>query len=220
MKISEREKKILIGLVFILIGAGYFLFVFQPMQEKLADRKIIADEKQMQVENQQKLVENYAANLEKLNELKEEIRPYAERYYGKTDQEAYILYLHDLNTRTGLDIMKITFGEESKAVLKESDKKPEETEDGTTEGAVTAGDTSVGGPDSQSVGQKPENQKNFELSPALSPEQAAAAAAAQEAAAATGEAAPPRPDGISSEYPPAPYGNRVRGNVYPSAGAA
>ena len=65
---------------------------------------------------------------EKLNGLKKEISPMAEKYFGRTDQEAFILYIHDLNNKSGLNITKVAFSDEINVNLSQAlEENGEET---------------------------------------------------------------------------------------------
>lgn len=128
MKINKKEKQLLMVLILLVVGYLSYNFMLHPMMSKVKELHTILDEKEAKVQAMEESIQRFPRNLEKLNGLKKEISPMAEKYFGRTDQEAFILYIHDLNNKSGLNITKVAFSDEINVNLSQAlEENGEET---------------------------------------------------------------------------------------------
>lgn len=111
MKISSREKTLLVGLLIIALVAAWYYFLLTPQETKLDEMEI---EKAF-LETQKTEIEmklNSEPNLDQRIEMLEEtMREAAEKFYGELPQEEMLMILDQLKSDVPLTVSSYTFGE-------------------------------------------------------------------------------------------------------------
>ncbi|MGL5439738.1 MAG: hypothetical protein ACRDA4_05040 [Filifactoraceae bacterium] len=126
MKLSKREKILLLFTFFIALGAAYYYFVFVKVADKLSILRTDVEQVQKVYDIQQELLLRGARLDNDIEILKHEIIPIASRYYGEAEQEDFISEIIKINKKSGVEIKKVSFSENKKFRIQE--KKEDEAE--------------------------------------------------------------------------------------------
>ena len=119
MKISGREKNLLILLLLAIGMYLFYTFVYVPQGEKLETLKQEEQAKNAQYAQMQALV-NSEGNVDlEIETLKGQLLPVARTYFGDIDQEETIVLIDDFARNADLDITGIVFTEPVKTTLAE-----------------------------------------------------------------------------------------------------
>lgn len=111
MKISKKERNLLLMVGLILIAFLFFNFIFKPQQAKLTAVKEEHYNKNLELTMKQQKIDNYGNTELTLKKEKEEILPLAETYFGKVDQEEFIVLLNRLSEESGVNFNELVFEE-------------------------------------------------------------------------------------------------------------
>lgn len=112
MRISKKEKILLLVLFVILVGAGYYIFFFQKHNEELAflNEEVEAKELEYDMLNSRLIA---ATGIEdKIKENTEKIVTISEKNYGDLKQENQTVLIKRLARDTGLIINSISYSNE------------------------------------------------------------------------------------------------------------
>lgn len=143
MKISSREKNLLI---LLLMATGIYLFytfVYVPQTFKLDTLKQEEQAKQAQYAQMQALVSSEGNVDLEIETLKNELLPVARTYFGEVDQEETIVILDEFSRKADLDIQGIRFSEPVKTNLTDL-KASEAAEQGQVAPPAPAPETTEG----------------------------------------------------------------------------
>ncbi|RKD27895.1 hypothetical protein [Caminicella sporogenes] len=126
MKLSKREKNMLLFLIGIVIVFGYYKFIYTPQHEKIVKL-------QMQVEEMEKNKLNFEKILSPKNKIYKEYKILnskillAERnFYSDEAQEDIIVELDSIIKKSNLKVVSISFTEPKKEEIGSNEKKKEE----------------------------------------------------------------------------------------------
>lgn len=111
MKISSREKNLLILLLCVLLGYGYYAFMYVPQRAKVEELKVQRNQKN-QVYAQMEDMIRKEGNIDlELRENKNEISRLAMDFFGDIDQEEAIVVLSDFARDSKAVFNRINFAE-------------------------------------------------------------------------------------------------------------
>ena len=130
-KISKREENLLLGLAIVVIVALYYYTVAGNLMGKTSALGSEIQQFQETKEQMDTVIAQSEIKQTEAEELKTEIFPIAKKYFGKTEQEEFIMQINRLNQASGLDIVSIQFSEYASISL------DGETQDSSSEEANT-----------------------------------------------------------------------------------
>lgn len=111
MKISKKEKNLLLTVVLIIVALLFYFYIYKPQSNKLVQLKEEVYQKQMMLTMKQEKVKNIGEMELQLKKAKEQILPLAETYFGKVDQEEFIVLLNNLSENSNIHFSKLEFKE-------------------------------------------------------------------------------------------------------------
>lgn len=128
-KLSDRDKNLLLILVILLIGVVYYLKIFIPQSEKIAELSDEATQKEQQVMQYQSRIQNIDNYKEKLNLEKKNIVSLAEKFYSDSvKQEDIIVFINELVAKSGVTVDDISFVQADSSELNMESQTPEDGE--------------------------------------------------------------------------------------------
>ncbi len=174
MKISKKEQQLLLILAIVVIVALYYFFVVSALNTKTSDLEQQISEIEVTKEQMSAIVAQADAKKAEAEQLKAEIFPIAQKYFGKTDQEEFIMQINRLNQASGLEISSIQFSEyatislngdkEAVAIVDENGKStPIEGAESTETPAPAEGEAPAGDA-APAEGEKSGEEQNQQLS--------------------------------------------------------
>ncbi|MGP1598979.1 hypothetical protein [Peptoanaerobacter stomatis] len=119
MKISSREKNLLVLLAAVLVAYLFFSFVYTPQSEKIQSLKQSQQDKQVEYEQKQAMISSETSVDSDIASTKKKLFTVAKSYFGNVDQEDIIVILNDFAQKANLDIKSIKFMEPVKTSLSE-----------------------------------------------------------------------------------------------------
>lgn len=111
MKISKREKGMLLLLVAFLIGYLYFQFFLTPLMDKTADLHMKQEQKMAEIATQKSKLQKMGDLELKTKKLKEEMKVLAGQFFTDMDQEEFIVLINELSQNSALDLRRLNFDE-------------------------------------------------------------------------------------------------------------
>lgn len=129
-KISKREENLLLGLAIVVIVALYYYTVAGNLMGKTSALGSEIQQFQETKEQMDTVIAQSEIKQTEAEELKTEIFPIAKKYFGKTEQEEFIMQINRLNQASGLDIVSIQFSEYASISL---DGEKQDNQDAGTE---------------------------------------------------------------------------------------
>lgn len=109
MKLSKREKNLLIGLGVVLLIFGYHRFVISPQSKSLAAER----EDKARYENELIEIQTVIASEKEIDNrfayINDEIDELSRKYFSKIDQSRFILLINELLEETDLFVQNISF---------------------------------------------------------------------------------------------------------------
>ena len=111
MKISKKEKNLLIILLLAVIGYLFYTFVYTNQVMRLEEQKVERDTELMRYNQMQQIMASEGNIDLETEQIKAELLPVARRYFGAVDQEETIMVLNDFANVSQIDVTKIAFTE-------------------------------------------------------------------------------------------------------------
>ena len=109
MKLSKRERNLLIGLGIVLLFWGYYKFILSPQLKNLDAKK----EEKIHYEDELIKIQTVIASEKEIDDkytyISDEIDTLSEKYFSKTDQARFILSINELLEDTDLFVQNISF---------------------------------------------------------------------------------------------------------------
>ncbi|EJP22391.1 hypothetical protein HMPREF1142_1344 [Peptostreptococcaceae bacterium AS15] len=161
MKITSRDKKLLLGIFLILVCALYYQFFFTPQNAKLTELKQQSEDLNTRLINGQAKIQKIKILNKNLEDEKKKILKIAQKYLVKVKQEDIILMINEFENKSSVGIEEITFTDpEDKGIILPADEKPK---DGSAD-ASQATDASQQQADSSAEQPSETNQEGGETS--------------------------------------------------------
>ena len=118
MKITDRDKKLLLGIFLILVCALYYQFFFTPQNAKLTELKQQSEDLNTRLINGQAKIQRIKLINKELEDEKKKILKIAQKYLVKVKQEDIILMINDFENSSSIGIDEITFTDpEDKGII-------------------------------------------------------------------------------------------------------
>lgn len=111
MKVSKKEKNLLIILLLAVIGYLFYTFVYTNQVMRLEQQKIDRDTEAMRYNQMQQTVASEGNIDLETEQIKADLLPMAREYFGAVDQEDTIMVLNDFANSSQIDVTKIAFTE-------------------------------------------------------------------------------------------------------------
>jgi hypothetical protein len=109
MKLSKRERNLLIGLGVVLLLWGYYRFIISPQSKSLTAKR----EDKAHYENELIEIQTIIASEEEVDNkfayINDEIDELSKKYFSKIDQSRFILLINELLEGTDLFVQNISF---------------------------------------------------------------------------------------------------------------
>lgn len=119
MKISSREKNLLVLLAAVLVGYLFFSFVYMPQSEKIQSLKQSQQDKQTEYEQKRTIIDSENSVDSNIASTKKKLFTVAKTYFGNVDQEDIIVILNNFAQKANLDIKSVKFMEPVNTSLSE-----------------------------------------------------------------------------------------------------
>ncbi|RKW34202.1 MAG: hypothetical protein D8H95_49035, partial [Lachnospiraceae bacterium] len=130
MKITNRDKNLLLIIFLILVCALYYQFFFTPQNAKLTELKQQSEDMNTRLMNGQAKIQKIKILNKNLEDEKKKILKIAQKYLVKVKQEDIILMINEFENKSSIGIEEITFTDpEDKGIIL-LEEKPQ---DGTTD---------------------------------------------------------------------------------------
>jgi len=131
MKITNRDKNLLLGIFLILVCALYYQFFFTPQNAKLTELKQQSEDLNTRLVNGKAKIEKIKILNKNLEDEKKKILKIAQKYLVKVKQEDIILMINEFENTSSIGIEEITFTDpEDKGIILPQEQK---AQDGTTD---------------------------------------------------------------------------------------
>lgn len=166
LKISKKEQQLLLILAIVVIVALYYFFVVSALNTRTSDLEQQISEMDAKKEQMSAIVAQADIKKAEALQLKADIFPIAKKYFGKTEQEEFIMQINRLNQASGLEISSIQFSEyatisldgDSESVASENVSDSENKDTASTED-VTSSEDKTADEDTASTEGKTEGEK-------------------------------------------------------------
>lgn len=130
MKITNRDKNLLLIIFLILVCALYYQFFFTPQNAKLTELKQQSEDMNTRLMNGQAKIQKIKILNKNLEDEKKKILKIAQKYLVKVKQEDIILMINEFENKSSIGIEEITFTDpEDKGIILPEEKP----QDGTTD---------------------------------------------------------------------------------------
>ena len=141
MKITDRDKKLLLGIFLILVCALYYQFFFTPQNAKLTELKQQSEDLNTRLINGQAKIQRIKLINKELEDEKKKILKIAQKYLVKVKQEDIILMINDFENSSSIGIDEITFTdpEDKGIILPVEENKQEGTSDSSSDQSAESG---------------------------------------------------------------------------------
>ena len=111
MNMSKKERNLLVIVLLLVIIVIYYMFVFQSLQGKVSSTEQEISDTQTAKQQADASIAQVETTKTEIEGLKAKIYPIAQKYFGSTDQEEFIMNINRLNQLSGLNITNISFSE-------------------------------------------------------------------------------------------------------------
>jgi len=170
MKITNRDKNLLLIIFLILVCALYYQFFFTPQNAKLTELKQQSEDMNTRLMNGQAKIQKIKILNKNLEDEKKKILKIAQKYLVKVKQEDIILMINEFENKSSIGIEEITFTDpEDKGIILPEEKP----QDGTSDANQSA-NANQSGNANQSADANKQQTKNNAQQPADANQQAGA----------------------------------------------
>ena len=149
MKLTKRDKQLLIVLLIFGIVALYYQFVYLEQSSKLKELYDEKTSKELKLIEMRGKVAKLPAIDGELEEEKKDILPLAQKYLGDVNQEDLILMINDFESKSSIKIKEVSFSEvddfdlvSKEETVKNETTTSEQTQGNTDESSQATTDTS------------------------------------------------------------------------------
>jgi len=130
MKITNRDKNLLLIIFLILVCALYYQFFFTPQNAKLTELKQQSEDMNTRLMNGQAKIQKIKILNKNLEDEKKKILKIAQKYLVKVKQEDIILMINEFENKSSIGIEEITFTDpEDKGIILPEEKPQDGTAD-------------------------------------------------------------------------------------------
>lgn len=109
MKLTNREKKMLLGLIVVVLLGGYLKFVIMPQSDKINEAKATLDNKKEDLIKIRTIVASEHQLNEREYDLKRDITNMGYKYFSSIQQEQLIVIINSLLQESAIDVSSISF---------------------------------------------------------------------------------------------------------------
>jgi hypothetical protein len=135
MKITNRDKNLLLIIFLILVCALYYQFFFTPQNAKLTELKQQSEDMNTRLMNGQAKIQKIKILNKNLEDEKKKILKIAQKYLVKVKQEDIILMINEFENKSSIGIEEITFTDpEDKGIILPEEKPQDGTADANQSG--------------------------------------------------------------------------------------
>jgi Tfp pilus assembly protein PilO len=116
MRMSKRDKQLLILLVIVALLAGYYWLMYLPQEEKLAElesEKALLEVTRMELD---RVISEEPLIDQELKDIEQALFDASKKYYGQMIQEYIIMTINDLSAPTDMLVKSINFSELSSSL--------------------------------------------------------------------------------------------------------
>lgn len=109
MRLTRNEKVLLIVLLILALGAGYYFFVFIPNEEKMAALEAEISEVEMQRHSMMMKIQAQSVTDKRNEDIENNIVEIAEKYYGELAQEDAFMLAYKFSKDLDLNLNRLNF---------------------------------------------------------------------------------------------------------------
>ncbi len=109
MRLSKRERNLLIGLGVVLLLFGYYRFIISPQLKDLAVKQEDKTRYENELAEMQTVIDSEKEIDNKSAQINDEIGVLSEKYFSKIDQSRFILLINELLEDTDLFVQNTSF---------------------------------------------------------------------------------------------------------------
>ncbi len=109
MKLSKRERNLLIALGVVLLLWGYYKFIISPQFKNLTAKREDKAHYENELIKMQTIIDSEKEIDDKFAHINDGIDALSKRYFSETDQSRFILLINELLEGTGLFVQNISF---------------------------------------------------------------------------------------------------------------